>query len=180
VRFIGIDSNVVVKDYGGFTLDQEIAFVRESTRGCQDRPCFLVAHHPPASAGAHEDAVSAGAVFLERAGRLQAAASGPIAAWLTGHDHDLQHLRTPGGTDVFVSGNGSRWRDEKFTSVGPPGSTLSFASTAWGHAVLEASARHWSLRFEDTRGDMLHCCQAVLPGPCRPVACPAPAGPATR
>jgi hypothetical protein len=109
--------------------------------------------------------------------RLQQAASGPIAAWFAGHDHDLQHLRMPAGYDVIVSGNGSRWRDERFQRVEPAGSRLLYASTAWGHAVLEVSEKGWSVRFESEALEPLHCCQATFPGACHAVACgPAPAG----
>ena len=58
------------------------------------------------------------------------------------------------------------------------GAQLFFASTAWGFATLEASATHWAVRYEDDKGEALHCCQAAIPGPCMPVACgPPPSGP---
>jgi hypothetical protein len=171
-RFIVIDSNLLVRDYGGFSLEGEVAFLRASTQGCFERPCFVVAHHPPASAD------GSGGVDAERVRRLQEAASGPIAAWLAGHDHTLQHLRAAAGYDVFISGNGSRWRDEKFATLWPAGARQFFGSTSWGFASLEVSARHWAMRFESDTGEPLHCCQAAFPGTCQPVACgPAPAGP---
>jgi len=182
-RFVVLDSNLLIRDYGGFTLDDEVAFLHEATKGCERRPCFVVAHHPPASAGGKGDGdVYAGPDrFAERVRRLQEAASAPIAAWFAGHDHDLQHLRSPAGYDVFVSGNGSRWRDEKFERVRPPDAELFFASTAWGFAVLEISPGGWSVRFEDDAGAPLHCCTATFPGSCRPAACgPAPLGPSAR
>jgi 3',5'-cyclic AMP phosphodiesterase CpdA len=180
-RFVVVDSNVLVQDYGGFTLEQEEAFVREATRGCDARPCFVVGHHPPASAGDHVDGLRPGAPFAERTRRLEEAMSAPVAAWLAGHDHDLQHVRAARGYDVFVSGNGSRWRKERFEAVGPPQARLLFASTAWGWAVLEVSAARWSVRFEDQDGRPLHCCRAEFPGPCQPVACgPGPSAPAVR
>lgn len=178
-RFVVIDSNLLASDYGGLAFESELAFFREATRGCDARPCFVVGHHPPASAGSHE--LAAGTPFGERVRRLQEAAAGPIAAWLAGHDHDLQHLRAAAGYDVFVSGNGARWRDERFEKVGPPGAQLFFASTAWGHAVLEVAEGHWSVRFESAEGEALHCCQARFPGSCQPVACgPASTGPTAR
>jgi hypothetical protein len=171
-RFVVLDSNLLVGDYGGLSADGEVEFFRRATAGCGSRPCFVVAHHPPASAGA---APSAG--FLERLRRLEAATAGPIAAWLAGHDHDLQHLRAPGGYDVFISGNGSRWRDAGFARAAPPEASLLFGSTAWGHAVLEVSASHWGVRFESETGEALHCCRAALEGRCVPVACgPLPGG----
>jgi hypothetical protein len=177
-RFIVLDSNLLVGDYGKLSFDAEVAFFAEATAGCRDRPCFVVAHHPPASAGRHGNE---GTMVVERLRRLQEAAGGPIAAWLAGHDHDLQHLRAAAGYDVFVSGNGSRWRDEKFEAFSPPAAQLFFASTAWGFATLEVSATHWSMRFEGDAGEPLHCCQATFPGACQPVACgPASTGPSRR
>lgn len=176
-RFVVIDSNLLVKDYGGFSFDDEVAFFREATQGCDARPCFVVGHHPPASAGGH----GGGEVQVDRLRRLQEAAGGPIAAYLGGHDHDLQHLRAVAGYDVVVSGNGSRWRDEKFESFGPPGAQLFFASTAWGFVTLEVSKSEWSLRYESETGEPLHCCRATFPAACQPVACgPASVGPTAR
>lgn len=175
-RFIVIDSNLLVGDYGGFSFDAQVAFFAEAVEGCRDRPCFVVAHHPPASAGRHQFGL-----LVERLRRLQVVADGHLAGWFAGHDHDLQHLRAAGGYDVFVSGNGSRWRDEKFLSAQPPAAQLFFASTAWGFATLEVSATHWSVRFESDEGEALHCCQAAFPGTCQPVACgPAATGPTRR
>lgn len=180
-RFVVLDTNLLAGDYGDLSFDAELAFFREATRGCDARPCFVVGHHPPASAGDHAPSMTAGSPFSARVERLQQAASGPIAAWFAGHDHDLQHLRTAAGHDVIVSGNGSRWRDEKFLRVEPAGSRLLFASTAWGHSVLEVSERGWSVRFESQALEPLHCCQATFPGACQPVTCgPAPAGPTAR
>jgi tartrate-resistant acid phosphatase type 5 len=168
-RFIVLDSNLLLGDYGGFTLEGEVTFLRSAAEGCRDRPCFVVAHHPAASAGSHrreeDDA------YRARLARLEQAAAGGIAAWLCGHDHDLQHLRAAAGYDVLVSGNGSRGRpDERFEETAP-GAQLLFASTAWGYLTLEVSARAWTARFEGADGAPLHCCQASFPGRCEPVAC---------
>jgi len=182
VRFVVLDSNLIAGDYGGFSLDGEVDFLREATKGCGARACFVVAHHPPATAGGHGDggAGPADRGFDSRMRRVLGAASAPISGWFAGHDHDLQHLRGPDGLDVFVSGNGSRWRDEKFEKVRPAGADLLFASTAWGFAVLEVWPSGWMVRFEDEQGTALHCCQAVFPGPCRPAACgSSPTSPST-
>jgi hypothetical protein len=171
VRFIGIDSNLLKRDYGDFSFDDEVAFVTEAARPCKEKLCFVVAHHPSFSAGEHRD--DATPEYLERVKRIEDVA-GPIAGWLSGHEHQLEHLRAPGGYDVLVSGNGSRARrEERFKTVSAPGARLIFASTAAGFGVLEVGdGGNWSYRFVDDRGRSVHCCTAVARGPCRPVACP--------
>jgi hypothetical protein len=169
-RFIVIDSNVVAADYGGFTLEEEVAFVAAQAEGCAGRLCFLVGHHPPVTASAHRSDATPG--YLARMARVLAAGQGRIRAYLAGHDHDLQHLRAPGGLDVFVSGAGSRgrwWGGLGRSSV--PGTELLFGTERWGYGVLEVSADGWSYRFEDHRAEPLHCCVATGTGPCEPAAC---------
>jgi len=168
-RFIVLDTNLVPRDYGGFTLDDEVAFVAAQAAGCDARLCFVIGHHPPATAGGHRDDATAG--YLARMQRLLDAGAGRIRAWLVGHDHDLQHLRTPAGLDVLVSGAGSRgrWR-ERFEATSA-GASLLFASVAWGYGVLEVSAEGWRYRFEDDRAEPLYCCAAVGAGPCEPTSC---------
>jgi hypothetical protein len=173
-RFVVVDSNVVAADYGGFTLDGEVAFVAEAASEAHcppERACFLVGHHPPATAGSHADDWTPEG--QARADRLVAAAGGRIRAWLAGHDHDLQHLRTPGGLDVFVSGNGARDRPgERFERTVPAGARLLFGSVRWGHGVLEVGGDGWRYRFEGHDGGALYCCAAAGTGSCRPAACP--------
>jgi hypothetical protein len=172
-RFVVLDSNLLVRDYGGFTLDGEVAFLAEAARTAGDRPLFVIAHHPTATAGDHAGEYTPARIARVR--RLQEAAGGKIAAWFAGHDHDLQHLRAAAGYDVLVSGNGALGRPgERFGEVVPAGAQLFFASTEWGFAALEVSAAHWAVRFESDRGEPLHCCHAVIPGRCQPVACPPP------
>jgi 3',5'-cyclic AMP phosphodiesterase CpdA len=170
-RFIGFDSNLLKRDYGGFSFDDEVAFVAEAAKPCQERLCFIVAHHPSFSAGEHRP--DATPEYLARVRRIEQAA-GPVAAWLAGHEHQLEHLRAPAGYDVFVSGNTSRGRPgEKFDGVSAPGARLLFASTLWGFGVLELGERGgWSYRFLDHRGKPIQCCTAVARGACTPVTCP--------
>ncbi|MFL5270679.1 MAG: metallophosphoesterase [Anaeromyxobacteraceae bacterium] len=174
-RFIVLDSNLLLGDYGGFTIDGEVAFVRAASAGCDARPCFIVSHHPPATAALHR--TDATPEYIDRVRRVQEVFQGPVAGWLAAHDHDLQHLRAAAGYDVFVSGNGSRGRpEERFAQVSVPAAQLLFASTAWGFSTLEVAGQRWRVRFESTAGEPLHCCEATFPGACQPVACPPPSG----
>jgi len=170
-RFVVLDSNLLLRDYGGFSIDGEVAFLREAAQGAAGRTVFVVAHHPAATAGSHHEEFQGR--YLERLGRLLEAGGGAVAAWFAGHDHDLQHVRRPDGLDVFVSGNGALWRPgERFERVEPPGARRLFGSTEWGIAVLEVSRSGWSVTFEVEGGKPLQCCRAAGSGPCEPVACP--------
>jgi 3',5'-cyclic AMP phosphodiesterase CpdA len=169
-RFVVIDSNLLLGDYGGFSIDGEIDFVRDAVRTAAGRRVFLVAHHPAATAGTHRDDFRP--AYLDRLRRVLEAGGGDISAWFAGHDHILQHVRAPGGLDAFVSGNGARGRpNERFEDVEPDDARVLFGSTEWGFAVLEVTRSGWSVRFETDRGKPLHCCRAVGSGPCEPVAC---------
>lgn len=170
-RFIGIDSNLLKRDYGGFSFDAEVAFVTEAARPCQEKLCFIVAHHPSVSAGEHR--ADATPEYLDRVRRIETVA-GPIAGWLSGHEHQLEHLRAPAGYDVFVSGNGSRPRpEERFKTLSAPGARLLFASTKPGFSVLEVGeGGNWSYRFVDVAGKNIQCCTATARGPCKPSTCP--------
>jgi hypothetical protein len=168
-RFVVIDSNVIYADYGGFTLAAEVAFVQEAVRGCEARHCFLVGHHPPTTAGTHVSDFSA--ERSQRFSRLLQAAGPSLRGVLAGHDHDLQHLRTATGLDVFVSGNGSSARiNERFERVADAGELL-FATVRPGYAVLSAHASGWDYRFEDAGGAPLYCCTAAGSGRCQPTRC---------
>lgn len=169
-RFIVLDTNLVPRDYGGFTLDGEVAFLAEQAAGCDERLCFVLGHHPPAAAGVH--VADFGPAYVERMQRLVDAGRGRVRAWLVGHDHDLQHLRTPTGLDVLVSGNTARGRPtERFEA--PVGGALLFGSVRWGYGVLELpeDGQGWRYRFEDVGGEPVYCCAATGAGPCEPVAC---------
>jgi len=168
-RFIFVDSNVVYADYAGFTLEDELRFVAEAARGCAWRACFLVAHHPPATAGVHLRDF-ARPERVERMGRVLTAAAG-VRAWLAGHDHDLQHLRTAGGLDVLISGNGCCARPKERFERTSDGGPLLFASVRPGIGLLTVQADGWGYRFEDTDNRPLYCCAAQGRGRCEPVTC---------
>jgi hypothetical protein len=169
VRFVVLDTNVAVRDYGGFTLAEEIAFVREATAGCgAERLCFLVGHHPPAAA--HGYGRRRPLPYAARMARLVAAAGGRARAFLAGHVHTLEHLSLD-GLEVFISGSTAMGSFGTFKTRTPARAQVRFATTAWGYAVLETDGRGYRVEFFDTTGAALHCCEAGPTGPCRPVSC---------
>lgn len=170
-RFIVVDANLAIRDYGGFSFADEVAFVEAAAAGCDTRTCFLVGHQPPVTAGSHRDELGSAAVRA-RMDQLLAAGGGKIRAYLAGHDHDLQHLRTPAGLDVLVSGNGCDGRpEERFDAVSRPGARLLFGSVRWGYGVLEVGSSGWRYRFEADDGQLVYCCAADGGAPCEPVGC---------
>ncbi|HEY6099638.1 MAG TPA: metallophosphoesterase, partial [Anaeromyxobacter sp.] len=170
VRIVVVDTNVVVADYGGFTLEGELEFVRRATAECgAGRLCFLAGHHPPAAV--HGYRIGRGSTFPARMARLVSAAGGRARAFFAGHVHVLEHLSLD-ALDVFVSGSTAMGGFMRMKLVTPARARPRFATTAWGYAVLEADALGgWGVRFFDAWGDPLYCCAAGESGPCRPAAC---------
>jgi calcineurin-like phosphoesterase family protein len=170
VRFVVVDTNVAIADYGGFTLDGEVEFVRRATAECgAGRLCFLAGHHAPAAA--HGYRIGRGSPFPARMARLLGAAGGRARAFFAGHIHTLEHLSLD-GLDVFVSGSTAMGGFMPMRFVSPPRAVPRFATSAWGYAVLEADALgRWGVRFFDAWGDPLYCCAAEGGGACRPADC---------
>ncbi|HYH95048.1 metallophosphoesterase [Hyalangium sp.] len=168
-RFILFDSNTLALDDYTFSFEEELAFVKEAIAGCGERRCFLASHHMSVTAGRHQPETRT-PVYQERIRRIEEA--GRIDAWLSGHDHDLQHSLTAKGYDVFVSGSAAKTRIETFGPEPAPGARLRFGSTSWGFAVLEVFPTGWSMRFLNERRAPLYCCEAHGQGRCEPVICP--------
>ena len=168
VRFVVLDTNVTVRDYGGFTLQDEIAFVREATATCgAERHCFLVGHHPPAVL------LGERAASPRRTRRASSSSSPPLGAG---------PARSSGATSTLST---SRWtastcssrqhRDGRLQGLhdslararaGP------LRELGVGYAVLEADGRGYRIEFVDTSGAALHCCEAgtrAVPGRSRAI-----------
>jgi hypothetical protein len=169
IRLIVLDGNLLKFDYGGFRFEDELSFVRRAAEPCAERLCFLVSHYPPATGGIEKRREPA--VFLQRVAAVEQAAGGRARAWLSGHHHDLQHVRTPSGLDAFIFGNASAGRGVRYQLTVPEGAEQRFFSTTWGAAILEAAGDRWWLRFEDVQGRGLHCCAATGAGRCEPEGC---------
>jgi 3',5'-cyclic AMP phosphodiesterase CpdA len=171
LRLVVVDTNVVVADYGGFTLDDEIAFVRSATAECgAGRFCFLAGHHPPAVVHGYGRGRAGPSPYGVRMARLVAAAGERAAGFLAGHVHTLEHVSL-GPLDVFVSGSTAMGGFDRFRWQVPASARPHFVTSAWGYAVLEADAAGWWMRFRDFRGEDLYCCAAERDGPCVPVEC---------
>lgn len=176
VRLVGIDTNVVVGDYGGFTLEDELAFLREALAPCRSsrpgadgagRQCFVLGHHPPAAVTGWRPRASP---QRARMARVVEAIDGRARGFFAGHVHTLEHL-TLGDLEVFVSGSTAMGGYWKLRWVSPGNAIPRFATSQWGWAVLEAGARGYRVRFHAWSGEPLHCCEAGASGGCRAVSC---------
>ena len=167
VRVVAIDTNVVAADYGGFTLEDELAFLDEALRPCgPGRPCFVIGHHPPAAAHAYR----AGGMGRARMERLVRVIAGRARAFFGGHAHSLGHV-TVDGLEVFLSGSTAMAGYGRIRTLTRARAQPRFATTAWGFAELEVDGGGYWVRFLDFQGTPLHCCEAEGRGPCRPVTC---------
>ena len=63
--------------------------------------------------------------------------------YLSGHDHDMQHLKPEGNLHFFISGSGGKLRSIK------PGPRSLFAKSALGFSVLEADKSSLKMTFVD-------------------------------
>ena len=172
LRFVVFDSNLVVGDYGGFTLDDEVDFVRRAAEGCgPGRACFLVGHHPPAAVHGYGGRRLRGPTTAQRRmARVLEAAGGRARGFLAGHVHQLEHL-TLDGLEVFISGSTAMGGFHRLGTVAPARAQVRFATDAWGYAVLEAGAGWYRMSFTDVTGAERYCCEAAADGPCLAAAC---------
>jgi 3',5'-cyclic AMP phosphodiesterase CpdA len=107
---------------------------------------FVLGHHPVYSSGKHgdtEDLVTALGPLLNKA---------KVDLYLSGHDHDLQHLEMDGHpTSFVVSGaGGARTRTAPFDNRGP------FGKAVYGFSHLELRHSSFTLRHIDANGNQLH------------------------
>lgn len=77
--------------------------------------------------------------------------SGRADIYLTGHQHNLQHLKPVDGIHFFIVGGGGQKLD-KVT----PGSRAFFAAKDYGFAVLEAETTRLGIRIINADGKQLY------------------------
>ena len=131
--------------------DAQAARLTAALAGSNARWKVVVGHHPIYSYSVHSSQPE-----LQRLNAIMRAAG--VAAYLNGHDHDLQLIRKPGGaadaaTPLYVtSGAGSDTRDD----VADPGDgTLLYSYGNAGFAAVELSWDTMRLHFYDRDGERL-------------------------
>ena len=181
-RFLIVDTNLVEQQYGGFALDDEVAFV---ARGARCRPDAAKTSRAAAtSRGASSSATTrrprlactAGtrrrSSSPERTGSSRLAAGGSRRCSQATTTISSTSARRRGSTCSCPGtragarvASGSRRRRS-------PGTAVLFATVRWGYGVLEVARDGWRYRFEGDGGAPLYCCAATGAGACAPSVCP--------
>ncbi len=116
----------------------------------QARWKVVYGHHPPYSHGMHGDS-------LDVQNHLFPLLRGRAHVVLSGHEHDLQHLRAVDGVSLFIAGGGGALP----RAIGRGERTL-FAASKNGFAVIDADETSFQLTFVDD--DMNALYKATVPG----------------
>lgn len=111
----------------------------------------VVGHHPILSGSpCHGSAGELQATLLPLLERYG------VAAYLAGHEHDLQHLVT-NDLHLVVSGAGAQMRETGYVAQ------TRFAQGSLGFVILDVSAAHLSLTFVDEENCVLHSADIESP-----------------
>ncbi|MDX2030838.1 MAG: metallophosphoesterase [Blastocatellia bacterium] len=144
VQFFAMDTNEV--------SEAQLLWLKDELEKSRARWKVVYGHHPIYSHGQHQD--HPGLIK-----RLLPVLKGRADVYLTGHDHDLQHLKEDGGVHFFIAGGGG-------AGIRPitPGPRSLFAKSSHGFCVVEADAKQMKFRFIDTALAPLYEATLTKPG----------------
>jgi hypothetical protein len=154
IKIIFLDSNMAE---GALTpqekLDQKHFLEAELKKETRASWRWVVSHFPLYSAGVKGDS----ARLIKEWGPLLKANN--FSLYLSGHDHNLQHLEVEGYTNSFVvsGGGGAGLYAIKSAQRG-------FAEKILGFVHLHLSADKMDVQFIDTNGDCLHAFRRTSAG----------------
>lgn len=157
--FVVIDTNL-----GSLSADerkQQSAFIATELAKPRTAPwLFVLGHHPVFSDGSHGDTPGL-KQQLEPLLRTH-----HVDLYLSGHDHDLQHLEFAGHPTSFViSGGGGAHARE----VGPR-KRSAFGQAVYGFSHLELNHDRFVIRHLDANGKLLHAFAKTRDGHVTPLA----------
>jgi len=116
---------------------EQLDWLKRELEASDSRWKVVYGHHPIYSHGYHGDNPT-----LIR--ELLPVLKGRANVYLTGHDHDMQHLKPEGDLHFFIAGCGGKRRKIR------PGPRSLFAKSALGFSVLEANESSLKMTFVDT------------------------------
>ena len=155
---LALDTNFVYSDRDWVTpgdRKRQMKWLRAQLEQPRTAPwLFVIGHHPVYSNGKHGDSevLVNGLDPLLRKNRVD--------LYLSGHDHDLQHLEFDGHPTSFVvsGGGGARARDLRSRRRGP------FGRAVYGFTHLELRRDRLTVRHVDANGAELHAFTRTRPG----------------
>lgn len=127
-QFFAIDTEVMTR--------QQLEWLKMGLEASASGWKVVYGHHPVYSHGHHGNNWT-----LIR--DLLPVIKGRADLYLSGHDHDMQHLKPEGNLHFFVSGSGGKLRPIS------PGPRSLFAKSALGFSVLEADESSLKITFVD-------------------------------
>lgn len=135
VQFFAVDSQVMSSD--------QLDWLKSALDASKFRWKVVYGHHPIFSHGRHGNNRKLIRVLLP-------VLKGRANIYLTGHDHDMQHLKPEGDLHFFVAGSGGKLR--KITA----GPRSLFAKSAFGFAVLEIDRKALKVTFVEKNLTLLY------------------------
>ena len=114
----------------------QLEWLKKELDASSSRWKVVYGHHPIYSHGYHGD-------NQELIRELLPVIKDRVDVYLTGHDHDMQHLKPEGNLHFFISGSGGKLRSIR------PGPRSLFAKSALGFSVLEANESSLKMTFVD-------------------------------
>jgi predicted phosphodiesterase len=126
VQFFALESEDMSSD--------QLAWLQQSLDSSKSLWKVVYGHHPIFSHGHHGNTE---ALIRD----LLPILKGRADVYISGHDHDMQHLKPEGNLHFFVAGSGGKLRSIR------PGERSLFAKSALGFAVLEADKRRITVTF---------------------------------
>lgn len=130
---------------------QQLKWLNNILRNSTADYLIVAGHHPVLSAGIHGNTkylVSKLKPMLEE---------NDVTVYLSGHDHNLQHLKEPDTTvHYFVSGNGNFYSERKGYDKAVQKSLLFFSGVSGGFTLLHATPESLQISQIDSNGRKLN------------------------
>jgi len=136
IQFFALDTQEVSQ--------KQLMWFEEELRKSQSTWKVAYAHHPIFSDGYHGDNETL-------KDQLLPILRNRVDVYISGHEHDMQHLKPVDGVHFVVSGGGGR-------TLRPPRATSRafFAQEAFGFTILEANPSHLDIRLVGSDSKVMH------------------------
>jgi len=135
-QFFALDTNEI--------SDAQLRWLTNELDASRAHWKIVYGHHPIFSVAPRGDS-------QKLIGKLLPVLKGRADIYLTGHEHNLQHLKPEGNLHFFIVGGGGQKLDKLTT-----GGRALFARRDYGFSVLEVNQQQLKIRFIGTDGNQLY------------------------